>query len=478
MASAPDRLLARYRDAATSIADASVTELASVEYSTELEPDALALEGLLQRQARLLVALHAAVTKHDEVCTKDAALLEIRLKDLTSISLSKFYAFRYDLLPYHWRQLYSDALILNTHLLVLQLASDSDTSLETNTILDKLVEKLDRALITAGGAGKILGSKWIEETLMVLEETYGPNSDMERPQKRQKTTDGPSRFLTEEPNDRPKVNHECPRYGSWSIDEFETYMNASEKSPRPVVFTELIRASWPALSDRPWNSPDYLLSKTFGGRRLVPVEIGRTYVDEGWGQELIQFKDFLDRYITTKSGDVGYLAQHNLFQQIPSLRNDICVPDLCWADVPRHPTDPSKNKEPVDVPQLNAWFGPAGTITPLHTDAYHNLLCQAVGTKYIRLYPPDAGEAMQPRQLEDGIDMSNTSALDIGVLEGWDERPEDVSEDDLRRAKEKLKGVEYWECILAPGDTLLIPMGWWHYVRGLSISFSVSFWWN
>ena len=30
---------------------------------------------------------------------------------------------------------------------------------------------------------------------------------------------------------------------------------------------------------------------------------------------------------------------------------------------------------------------------------------------------------------------------------------------------------------LAPGDALLIPRGWWHYARSLSVSFSVSFWW-
>jgi division protein 1 len=283
------------------------------------------------------------------------------------------------------------------------------------------------------------------------------------------------------------------------------------RKPLPIVFTDLTKG-WPAFSDAPWNSPDYLLSKTFGGRRLVPIEIGRSYVDQGWSQELVRFKDFLMRYIDPsilpyasddeapipqKDGErtpqkVGYLAQHNLFGQIPALRNDIQVPDFCWADVPPHPTTSAKNQAPVDVPQLNAWFGPAKTITPLHTDGYHNLLCQVVGTKYVRLYAPEETERLRPRGLELGVDMSNTSELDIGVLEGWDKAVDSNSsgggdgdcdggegeEERGRSTRQELEGVPYWECILQPGDTLVIPIGWWHYVRSLSISFSVSFWWN
>lgn len=33
-------------------------------------------------------------------------------------------------------------------------------------------------------------------------------------------------------------------------------------------------------------------------------------------------------------------------------------------------------------------------------------------------------------------------------------------------------------CVLAPGEMLFIPPGWWHHVVSLSPSFSVSFWWD
>ena len=32
--------------------------------------------------------------------------------------------------------------------------------------------------------------------------------------------------------------------------------------------------------------------------------------------------------------------------------------------------------------------------------------------------------------------------------------------------------------VLQPGEMLYIPPRWWHYVKSLSVSFSVSFWWK
>jgi hypothetical protein len=487
-----EELLDRYRTAATAIASATIRDLLGSDPANDegVQTDAIALEEMLQRQAKLLIKHHDKRTQRNGGnCAVDETLLQRRLADIGSIAMSKFYAYRYDLLPHYWRQIYCDSLILTTHYRILQIkGARSDAWVDA---LDEIVEKLDRAVIVAGGAGKMLGPQWIEQTLDLMEQVWiSAEKDTERPRKRVKQNNAvdEARFSDAEPHGRPNLSQECPRYSGWSILQFEDYINQGDTDPKPIVFTDLIK-SWPALQDSFWCKPGYLLSKTFGGRRLVPVEVGRSYVDEGWGQELISFKDYLKRYVDpTYDGkpeksaqsqpEIGYLAQHNLFRQIPALRNDIQVPDLCWADVPGHPTDASKNQAPVDVPQLNAWFGPAKTITPLHTDGYHNLLCQVVGTKYVRLYPPSATMHMRPRAPEHGVDMSNTSELDVGTLEGWDSPDDDTDEETLEKLRNDLTGVEYRECILGPGDTLLIPIGWWHYVRSLSISFSVSFWWN
>ncbi|RDA83121.1 hypothetical protein CP532_0882 [Ophiocordyceps camponoti-leonardi (nom. inval.)] len=458
----------------------------------DLDGGASSMEKLLARQAALLTRLHAHPSPpddDDDDDETDRTLLRRRLKDVASVALTRLYAWRFESVPRPWLCLYTDALILSTYERLLRDDQNDDA-------LDYIVETLDRVLITTGAVSDSLDAHWVEETMQLLEEPCGSRQHLIQP----KTM---PTFSPHEPMPRPqmKAEKECPRLTGWTLDEFERYVNSDEEKDGrvwPVVFTDLIR-DWPALTDRPWRRPDYLLSRTMGGRRLVPVEIGRSYVDDGWGQELMPFGRFLSQYVLHDDDDddknknnrsnkqTGYLAQHNLFHQIPSLRRDVTIPDFCWSPVPPHPTDPSKDHPRLDTPQLNAWFGPAATITPLHTDGYHNLLCQVVGTKYVRLYPPQATPSMCPREAEAGVDMSNTSSLDLGLIQGWDRPPrrdggdgdgDDDYDNDVAPLLSSLDGVDYRECILQPGDTLFIPIGWWHYVRSLSISFSLSFWWN
>ncbi|KAK7928055.1 hypothetical protein PG985_005053 [Apiospora marii] len=472
-----------------------------------------ALVSLLSRQALVLTRLELP-----DPSTAD--LLTRRLEDILSISYSKFYCFLFKDLPVYWRQMYTDASILKFHLMLLRATSEAGSGqgamLLDETVLAELVKTLDLALILAGAAGEQRGRVWVGKALDLLHDAWAEaqsetGENAVRPAKRAKLAEtgdelsapddmfsSAASFSTFQPF-TPPVANPIPCRRAMSVEDFQTYMDSPKDStlgPEPLIFTDLVE-EWPAMTTNPWCKPSYLLSRTFGGHRLVPVEIGRSYVDEGWGQKIITFGTLLRDYIdlslspdhvaqndeSPASKQIAYLAQHPLLTQLPALRNDILVPDLCYTSPPPHPTDSSKDQPEVDEPMLNAWFGPPGTITPLHNDPYHNLLVQVVGCKYVRLYSPLHTEQMQARGKEDGVEMGNTSSLDVGALEGWDRPAEDRQTSPDEQASEEMtrkafKDVPYVDCILNPGDTLYIPIGWWHYVRGLSVSFSVSFWWN
>ncbi len=468
--------------------------------------DCEAMQNMLDYQASCLIKMHNALMFGKFAV--DPAWIHIprRLKVVELASHTRLYAYRFDQVPHHWRQIYADAQILTTFYTILESVGESRPSDPRQAflkILDEVIVRLDRSLITAGGGDR---KTWIEQVINMFHQAWEPIEELGCEEE----------FSKEEPFGRPTLTRPCARHQDWSFIRFAQYMkrgqpddpDSGETGPEPIVFTDLTKDVWPAIHERRWFRPNYLFNKTTGGRRLVPIEIGRSYVDAEWGQELLPFREFVIRYIdgTVNVGDAanatanptasasasvaqpGYLAQHNLFEQIHTLRNDIQPPDFCWADVPRR--DPLRFCTPrpeLVSPEVNAWFGPAGTITPLHTDSYTNLLCQVVGVKYVRLYPPGAREHMRPMSDDvNGVDMSNTSAIDLGAIEGWDQQSlqDTMGEEDdealqrIQEARDSLRGVEYFECILEPGDTLLIPMGWWHCVRSLSVSFSVSFWWN
>lgn len=53
----------------------------------------------------------------------------------------------------------------------------------------------------------------------------------------------------------------------------------------------------------------------------------------------------------------------------------------------------------------------------------------------------------------------------------------DVEKPDLDKFPQ-FKQAKYSETILRAGDVLYIPPKYWHYLRSLETSFSVSFWWE
>lgn len=69
---------------------------------------------------------------------------------------------------------------------------------------------------------------------------------------------------------------------------------------------------WKALTL--WKNPNYL--NKIAGSRTVPIEIGSRYTEEDWTQHLVNFSEFLQKHVITRNSEVGYLAQHQLFEQV------------------------------------------------------------------------------------------------------------------------------------------------------------------
>ncbi|KAG8528123.1 uncharacterized protein KY384_007039 [Bacidia gigantensis] len=403
---------------------------------------------------------------------------------LIKLAHSKIHSFKFSEVPTCWRRLFTDASICQAvHVARANVKADDDTapdqsdegrdgSIKQELWIQEVVRLLDLAQIIAGAPGRAV---MIEEILRALQDWL--EADAELPLRKKRKTE--IKCFPLQDRNVPRITREIPRLRAPTMADFEKHLPQAQ----PMVIEDAL-SHWPAFQERPWISPSYLLSKTFGGRRLIPVELGRSYTDDGWGQTIMTFREFMDRYMLSdlvprQNGedvdeglDIAYLAQHDLFTQIPSLRNDISIPDYCYTDPPPPAKGTTLSKLPaqpkLEEPLLNAWFGPAGTVSPLHTDPYHNILCQVVGRKYVRLYSPSETENLYPRVAEeDEVDMSNTSQVDV---EGCD----DVMEKEFPRFRE----AKYVETVLAAGQALYVPVGWWHYVRSLDVSFSVSFWWN
>ncbi|XP_071701212.1 lysine-specific demethylase JMJ30 [Rutidosis leptorrhynchoides] len=241
----------------------------------------------------------------------------------------------------------------------------------------------------------------------------------------------------------PKKSLSCKLVGKRSGLSLEAFMRDYFLSGSPVLLTDCM-THWPATSK--WNDLNYL--KKVAGYRTVPVEVGKNYLCTDWKQEMLTFSEFLDRIQSNSPIGPTYLAQHPLFDQIQELRNDIVIPDYCFAGG-------------TEMKSVNAWFGPAGTVTPLHHDPHHNILAQVVGKKYVRLYPASLSEELYPHSESM---LKNSSQVDLDNMD-----PNEFP---------KIEDAEFMDCILEEGEMLYIPPKWWHYVRSLTTSLSVSFWWS
>ena len=94
-------------------------------------------------------------------------------------------------------------------------------------------------------------------------------------------------------------------------------------------------------------------------------------------------------------------------------------------------------------------------------------LVQAAGFKYIRLFAPEETTKLYPR-MHPRADKANR-AKEPNVSKVRVELPDP-------EAHPLFVDANYVEMIIGPGDMLFIPKGTWHYIRSLTTSLSINFW--
>ncbi|KAL6073144.1 Lysine-specific demethylase 8 [Balamuthia mandrillaris] len=437
--------------------------------------------------ANCLAALKAQQATHKP--SEQQANIQDTIEDLLELSWEKLHHGNWKDVSPAWRQVYGWSAFLKAYCQLFLPSSSSQAATSTFTVAHckSIMRTLDLALLMAGPACSVPRKAFedlISFTQQKLKEEEEKNETSEaatnhtkkKARTRTNATDGATRSLkrTTTKGGPPALNSKCgiERVHVPSLERF--YKDFMSKE-RPVIVTGLMD-TWPALQDeqRRWSNLEYL--KRVAGCRTVPVEIGSTYLEEDWSQRLMTFDQFVDDYVLQvpkedgkedeegeEGGKIGYLAQTQLFEQIPELYGDIRLPDYCALSVSEEKMNGEEEEEEETERKLviHCWFGPEGTVSPLHHDPYHNLLAQVVGRKYIRLYSVKESPKLYPHP---STMLFNTSQVA-------------VEEPNLERFP-LFAEAEYTECILEAGEMLYIPPKHWHYVRSLSISFSVSFWWE
>lgn len=231
-----------------------------------------------------------------------------------------------------------------------------------------------------------------------------------------------------------------------AVDEVECSIKPDEfygryyTQNRPVVIRNLL-SRWTTFSH--WSFD--MLANQYGDT-IIEVTIGRSDDrDHDMHPELhreeMRLNDFI-RFARTEVTNERYLvAQNKAFQGM------MC--DLKQTIDPL-PGILQRNEDS----DAFLWLGPRGTVTHLHYDNVNVLHVMIDGSKRFIFTPPEDASLVYNH---------------VGVFSEVDAANPDLSRHPL------FASARRFEVTVNAGDAVFIPVGWWHYVEGLTPTLAVSF---
>jgi tetratricopeptide (TPR) repeat protein len=210
---------------------------------------------------------------------------------------------------------------------------------------------------------------------------------------------------------------------------------------RPVVIQGAMD-NWAALQK--WT-PEYL--REHYGHLTVEIQAGRN-ADRNYETNMqklkrdVKFAEYIDMITGASTNDV-YMTANNTSSNRETLKG-------LWEDVDQLP----EYLDPESSDKGFLWIGPAGTITPLHHDLTNNFMAQVRGRKHVKLISAfNLPHVYNHLHCYSELDLTN---IDYGRFP-------------------LLRNARIMDVILEPGDVLFLPIGCWHYVKGLEMSITMSF---
>lgn len=111
---------------------------------------------------------------------------------------------------------------------------------------------------------------------------------------------------------------------------------------------------------------------------------------------------------------------------------------------------------------MNLWVGPGGHLEPLHYDGMDGTLSQFRGAKRVSLFSPKQSKNLYPFPVSHG-------KMPPTFSQPYIDQPDFEQYPRLAEALEHRKIV-----ILAEGETLYMPVGWWHEIEALETDYICS----
>ena len=241
------------------------------------------------------------------------------------------------------------------------------------------------------------------------------------------------------------LQEQSPFYGGverrhcLSRDEFyELYYYRN----RPVVITGMLE-HWPALNR--WT-PDYFKARF--GELEVEIQCGRSKdpdyeINSGLYKKKMPFGEYVDWVNSGLETNNFYMTANNAGQNGQALAG-------LWNDVPLLDT----YLKPDEANKGFFWYGPKGVVTPLHHDLTNNFMAQVRGHKLIRLIPPSRlPEVYNHLHCYSAVDLNNPDYARFPLF----------------------AGIRTIDVVLAPGEILFLPVGYWHHVTGVDVTITMTY---